>query len=213
MQQTVAPSISARKVGLLALLAASDGPIVGITRLQKLLFLMWKRLDRVSPDRKLTLDFDFHPERYGPADFGVYSDLDFLAAMGHIARTNGAPTPEELISGDGNGESPTVEEATENEAAFDYLMRDEEDLVGLAAAERNEQAFQITEHGRRLLERLAASESETQSHLVEAIRTAASETLRLYGHWPLSRLLRFVYSEYPEMTTASEIRERVLPTY
>ena len=210
MQTGPSPSVSARKVGILALLAASDRPVVGITRLQKLLFLMWKRLQRVSPGRPVVLDFEFKPERYGPADFQVYSDLDFLAAMRHIARGRGLPTPEELISEGSGAGLPSMEEATEDDVSFDYLMSDESDLVDLAAAERREEEFDLTDQGSQLLEQLGASGTEAQRRLVQAIRQAAAETIRLFGHWPLQRLLRYVYSEYPEMTTASEIRERVL---
>ena len=68
-------AISVRKLALLALLDAPDErgrpgiPIVGVTRLQKLLFLMWQGLPRISPTRDIRLDLAFRPEKFGPADF------------------------------------------------------------------------------------------------------------------------------------------------
>lgn len=85
--------IPARKLALLMILRAPDSkgrsarPISGITRLQMLLFLVWTKVGRVSQSREINIDFDYHPQRYGPADTGLYADLEFLVALGHISRS------------------------------------------------------------------------------------------------------------------------------
>src|SRR5206468_3775204 len=90
--RVVAKGIGVRKLSILLLLRAPDSrgrenqPITGMTRLQKLLFLISTRVPRMSPDRPLHFDMQFVPNRFGPADMGLYQDLDFLETLGHIKR-------------------------------------------------------------------------------------------------------------------------------
>jgi hypothetical protein len=204
--------VSIRKLAVLALLAAQDDkgkpaqPIVGITRLQKLLFLTWVRLPKTSANREIDVDFAFSPERYGPADVRLYPDLDFLVTLGHVARSHSGSLEQFL----GAGAALATEEATEAALTFSYLMDSERDGADLAAAENAEEAFAITPLGLRLLRHLVSDVQKKDRALAESVIGAANEVRSKYGAWPLARLLKYVYSEYPEMTTASEIRERVL---
>ena len=206
--------ISVRKLALLALLDAPDErgrtavPLVGVTRLQKLLFLMWSGLPRISPTRHIRLDLAFRPEKFGPADFDLYPDLDFLVALGHISRGSSAyvsQTDRLPVSDRGD-----VADATERELSYEYLMGDESQGGSLAVAEGTEDQYAITETGRMLLARILSTADGPTRAVCEKIVEAARATRSHYGSWPLQRLLRFVYTEYPEMTTASEIRDRVL---
>ncbi len=206
-------TLSVRKFAILALLEGRGGdgsqmiPVVGITRLQKLLFLLSTRLPpRVSADRELRFDLDYQPQKFGPADFGLYQDLDFLVAIGHVSR---APVSAESGAPSGNWR-PTVEEATEQRLSFAYLMGDEDEAASLAVAEGEEEQFDLTETGRRLVSTLVDASSPATRPLLEQIRRDANDVRRKFGNWPLERLLRYVYSEFPEMTTASVIKERVL---
>jgi hypothetical protein len=202
------PSVSLRKLAVLSLLEAGDAKgrprqsINGITRLQKLLFLTWTRLPRTSPDRQIQFDMGFTPERFGPADLDLYPDLDFLIALGHIEKN-----PREGVASPGG---PGIEEATERALSFAYLMGDEEDAGLLAEVEELDEAYSITDQGMTILHQILGQVAGPAKVVTGKVVTATKDVRREYGDWALQRLLRYVYSEYPEMTTASEIRERVL---
>jgi len=232
--------ISARKLALLLLLRASDSkgqagqPIVGITRLQKLTFLIWKRLPRTSPRRDIMVldDFSYSAQKFGPADSELYADLDFLVALGHIRRASEIPdalvakvestesaqlTLDDLLSTVGNTEEgseasdrPGYVTATDDALNFDYLMGDEEPAADLAAGERTDDWFAITDSGLRLLNELSMRLEPADARAFDGIATVAAEVRVNYGDWPLQRLLRHVYTQYPEMTGESEIRARIL---
>jgi hypothetical protein len=200
------PEISIRKLAILAILAAPDergvraAPVLGTTRLQKLIFLLDRALPKVSSDRLLKIDLSFEPHRFGPADLKLYQDLEFMEALGHISRT---PTQEA-------GERPGPEESTENSLSFGYLMGDDEEAGLLAEAENEVAQYSITPSGLELLDRLVDGAEGRARALCLQVLTEAEAVKKRYGAWPLQRLLRYVYSRYPELTTASEIRERVL---
>ena len=181
----------------------SGRPIAGSTRLQKLVFLVQQRLVGVSESRDLRVDFAFRPNRFGPADTYLYPDLEFLVALEYVLRRpaddNSSPTRE-----------PELEEMTERELSFAYLMGSEDRAVDLAAAENIEEEFLITDRGRKFLTQLEVQLDTRDLALFRSLRSTAEEIRRKYGDWPLDRLLRYVYTEYPEYTTASEIRRRVL---
>ncbi len=99
---------------------------------------------------------------------------------------------------------------TERELSFAYLMGSEDRAVDLAAAENIEEEFLITDRGRKFLTQLEVQLDTRDLALFRSLRSTAEEIRRKYGDWPLDRLLRYVYTEYPEYTTASEIRRRVL---
>ncbi|MGD0018250.1 MAG: hypothetical protein ABSD62_03270 [Candidatus Limnocylindrales bacterium] len=210
-------AISVRKLALLALLDAPDepgkpgAPIVGVTRLQKLLFLMWKGLPHISPTRDIRLDLIFRPEKFGPADFDLYPDLDFLVTLGHVSRR---PRPHPgRIERQPVSDRADVADATERELSYTYLIGDESEGGSLAIAEGTEDEYSITPTGRKLLARILSSVDGPGKAVCEKVVAAARATRLQYGPWPLQRLLRYVYTEYPDMTTGSEIRERVLGQY
>jgi len=62
---------------------AGDGePIEGRTRLQKLVFLMQKRLEEAGEDPLQSDDYEFIPYDYGPFSKELYDDLDETIARG-----------------------------------------------------------------------------------------------------------------------------------
>jgi hypothetical protein len=176
-----------------------------MTRLQKLLFLVSQELGRVSLDRQLEVDFSFVPERFGPADTKLYADLDLLVALKHVKRLPDDESAESV--------SPSVEEATEDELSFEYLMGDEEVARDYAGVEKTEVSFIITDSGADLLKRMERDIKGKDLDLYSQLANSATEVRAQYGDWPLQKLLRFVYSKYPDMTTSSEIRGRVLGKY
>lgn len=199
------PTVSVRKLSILALLAAPNdtgrpnAPVVGTTRLQKLLFLAERSLPKISGDRLIRFDFRFEPYRYGPADLHLYQDLEFLLSLGHVsnvrARMSGSSIPEE---------------ASERALSFAYLMGDEDDAELFAEVEGETATWEITSSGERVLQGILAGVEGRARATCDTVVEAMGEAKRAYGSWPLAKLLRYVYSTYPELTTSSEIRDRVL---
>ncbi len=170
----------------------SEG-IGGITRLQKLLFLLQQ-----EHGLKLSGEgFEFSAYKAGPYSSKLYDDLEFLENLGLI-------------------ETEVVGEATEPEVAeVDGLIFEE--LIGVQADTApgtpstrldtadayEERCFTLSEKGRERVEELLGSGD--YEPVVDGIRKIKSK----YGNHSLSDLLYHVYTKYPEMTTESEIKDRV----
>lgn len=169
---------------LLELLAASGvrgagTPIVGTTRLQKLLFLV-EHEEGVQVTEGV--DFDFTPYKFGPVSKEIYDDLTKLENLDYISSE---PLAE-----------PTSVERDEFGFSFEGLMGDEESTESF-----EEKRYKITNKGKEWLANRRLSGPE-----VEKIRKVKGK----FGSLSLSDLLHHVYTRYPDMTTASEIKERVL---
>lgn len=166
----------------------------GIARLQKFLFLLQREHDlKPSGD-----GFEFVAYKAGPYSSKLYDDLEFLENLGFI-------------------EAEVAGEATEPEVAeVDGLIFEE--LIGVQADKSpgtpskrldtadayDERRFTLSEKGRKRVEELLGSGS--YEPVVDGIRKIKSK----YGNHSLSDLLYYVYTIYPEMTTESEIKEKVL---
>jgi hypothetical protein len=207
-----ASSVSVRKLSILALLAAPDSrgrvgqPILGITRLQKLVFLVSKRLGRTSPSRELAIDFSFVPEKFGPADLSLYPDLEFLEALGHVERR---PKDDDLFSGSSTiGPSPS--DSSESALSFEYLMGDEAGVADLSLAEEQAEQYRLTDKGTRALNQIISALDGRSKQAGLQVVSEAQRVRAEFGDMPLQRLLGYVYRTYPEMTTMSTIRDRVL---
>ncbi len=165
-----------------------DG-IGGITRLQKLLFLLEKEENLKPAGDK----FEFTPYKAGPYSARLYDDLEFLENLGLV-------------------ESEIVSEATDEEAVevdqlnFDDLIdgNDQSGESSRAADAYEERRFRLTEDGLRRVQDLL-HKGDLQP-VAEGIRKVKSR----FGNHSLSDLLYYVYTKYPEMTVESEIRDKVL---
>ncbi len=162
----------------------SGDHVNGITRLQKLLYLL-EQEEHIRPSGP---GFDFEPYRAGPYSPALYDDLEILENLGLIASEVTAESVEE--------EEPEIDRLN-----FDQLMGGEDDKAADAFEERK---FYLTQAGRmRIAAIINAGEYKP---VCDGIRKIKS----LYGHYSLHDLLHFVYTRYPEMTTESKIREQVL---
>lgn len=186
--------ISSRDIVLLLLGLSPGGTTTeglgGITRLQKLLFLL-EREEQIIPAGNT---FQFTAYKAGPYSSRLYDDLEFLENLGLV-------------------ESEIVSEATEPEAAeveemtFDDLVSDghsvpEENMKAADAYE--EHRFAITSRGLAKVEKLV--ENREFKPAVDAIRAVKSR----FGRYSLSDLLYYVYTKYPDMALESEIKDKVL---
>jgi uncharacterized protein YwgA len=171
----------------------SDG-IGGITRLQKFLYLL-EQENGISPAGD---GFQFAAYKAGPYSSKLYDDIEFLGNLGYL-------------------ESEAVAEATDAEAAevdvldFEELMGDasddpedsKTDAFGAADA-YEERKFRLTKLGVERIKKLL--EHKEYTPVVEAIKSMKGK----YGKYSLNDLLYHVYTKYPDMTTESEIKDKVL---
>ena len=167
--------------------AATGGvasPVVGITRLEKLLFLA--KIEE-SFLRNVTEEQDFHfiPFRMGPWTQEVYDEIDFLESIGLLEKKE-------------RGEVSVEDEAHNNELFSDLLL----DKYQSDAFSRNEatDSFQLTEDGRK-------KASEIWLRLSDEERQKLIRLKRKFNNMNLRQFLRYVYAKYPEYTEASEIKE------
>lgn len=172
--------------------AVADG-INGITRLQKFLYLL-EREENIKPEGS---GFEFIPYKAGPYSSKLYDDLEFLENIG-------------LLASEVAGEA-TEEEAVEVDISFDELMGECSDTVdgtpsnALPTADAyEERIFRLTDEGKEKVKRLI--QRSEYKPVVDGIRRVKSR----FGRYSLNDLLHYVYTRYGEMTTESEIKEKVL---
>lgn len=182
-------------------IGTSHGSISGMTRLQKLLFLL-EREGRIKPTNE---GFEFEPYKAGPYSPRLYDDLELLENLGLIRSEAVAGLMTEAT--DPTPGSGTWTEAVDlNHVTFEELMGGFEELEGGSRAidSFEERKFALTEKGRERVEALL--QNGDLKSLTDGIRRVKSQ----FSRYSLRDLLRYVYEKYPEMTTESEIVDKVL---
>lgn len=168
-------------------------PIQGRTLLQKIVFLFRKEiLPHWSKDEAMTQEDIplFEPDRFGPFSKGVLDDIEFLVNLGFVDK--------QLIS-----EAATAEEASEYEDwSVDSRAAGHSETPGLEEYAR--ETFVLSELGRRFVEeRLLGRLSSSQLSSLEMLKRNCTRA-------SLQDVLHYVYTKYPEYTSASQIRDKVL---
>ena len=151
----------------------------GITRLEKLIFL----LEKEGGAGEIKEKFEFSPHNFGPFSAEVYNAKDFLRGIGLI-----------------NEESQPLASyyAGAAEMAIQNLTDDaEEELPSEAVA--HEKVFELTDLGRKAASNLRSDLQKHWPQLVQGIDRVVSK----YGDLPLNQIIRYVYQRYPETTTKS----------
>jgi uncharacterized protein YwgA len=177
--------IDNRKDFLLLLLAAHGGqedaePVVGVTRLQKYLFLLqqehdWNGRFHVSDP------YEFEAYDYGPFDAQLYDDLVMLENAGLIDTSSAGP-------------EPSAENNESRRRDFDWATVDRE--LAPWESEDQIQRYALTDRGRKFASRYELS-AEDEAVLAD-----------LKGTWnqrPLQALLRWLYHNYPEWATNTRL--------
>lgn len=227
METGVRKQISARKLTILLLLAASDTknkatqPILGTTRMQKLVFLVSEKTHLALKDSTyFGFDFKYEAEKFGPADLDLYQDLDFLRTMrlitwdtGELIEPSPEPSLEFMVAPSTITPTLLPEEKEESELSFEYLMGVEPlELLVADAETEGERQYMITKNGLTLLDRLQSSSKGRQKEQFETLKKACEEVRLEYSDWSLKRLLKYVYENYSHLTTKSTILERIKGT-
>ncbi len=165
-------------------------PIVGRTRLVKMLFLFreeamphFQRGTEISDE-----DFyKFFPWSFGPFSRDVYDDLEFFILRGFIQSSDAE-------------EEALPESAAEWEA---WLSSSHSDSSEEAISEYREEVFQLTPKGVTFSASLYESLSQAQRKLLRDFKQRTTAV-------PLRALLKYVYENYKDMTLKSEIKEEIL---
>jgi uncharacterized protein len=156
-------------------------PIQGTTRLQKLLFLI-EHEAKLKPTKGS--DFDFTAWKFGPVSKELYDDLEKLENLGLLES--------EPVS------QPSTTELDEYGLSFDDLMGEEETQSRDSFEEKK---YRLSEKGLEWVR-----EHELHTEAFDKIRKIKEK----YGALSLQDLLHYVYTKFPDMTTASEIKGKVL---
>jgi uncharacterized protein YwgA len=201
-QEISMPTIGAREL-LLLLIGLDDSTIPsglgGITRIQKLLFLLESE-EHIHPAGD---GFHFEAYKAGPYSPRIYDDLEFLENLDYIRRS--ARNEESGISTEASDP-----EKAEVDLTFDQLMGPEDvmassaDEIAPTADSYEESRYCLTEKGKRRVEQLLANKD--YKPFIDGIRKVKSR----FSKYSLNDLLYYVYTRHPEMTTESEIKEKVL---
>lgn len=184
-------------------------PITGITRLQKLLYILKreKNIEEISRNY-----FTFEPYKFGPYARQLYDDIAFLENLGFLKSSGRSlqiqPSKIGTISlpslvgfGDHSASRADIEEAR---AGYDYQIGDDPDTV--REEDLQEKVFKLTPKGAnaaiKILQQIPSGESK-------ALQAKLTEVKHFYGAMTLRRLLNYIYRRYPESAVASEIIDKV----
>jgi uncharacterized protein YwgA len=127
-------------------------------------------------------DYEFEPKDYGPCSEEIYDDVEMLKDA-RILQTDTQPADTELENVDLSESAIEVDDVT--------------------APTNKATVFQLTEKGMTIGSKLFQALSKTEQEKLSWLKT-------LYNSRPISEVLRYVYTRYPETTTRSTIREEVL---
>jgi hypothetical protein len=165
-------------------------PIVGKTRLIKMLFLFKKEaLDHFCRGTEISDEnfYEFFPWNFGPFSSQVYDDLVFFDLRGFI---ESSAAPQESL--------PESEEEWEK-----WLDESGTSRIPPEVDSYEEETFLLTDTGIRFTKEIYDSLSESQKKLLREFKSRLCAA-------PLRAILRYVYKTYPEEIAKSTIKEEVL---
>lgn len=165
-------------------------PILGRTRLMKLVYLFYKELasdlpsfETISGDKQ----HEFRPYHFGPFSKDVFDDIQFLWNANLIdEQTGGELSMAEFSESRLFYDEVLIERIESQEATEDY----------------SEPIFKLSEKGVAFSERL-------YNLLQPRERKALQEFKARFNALPLATLLRYVYMNYPESAAESRIRNSI----
>ena len=162
-------------------------PIEGITRLDKILYLLSESSEFKQIVNK---GYTFEADRFGPFAPEIFDDMAALKQEG-IIRVVSAREPRNKIE--------TVDEETVEQVLDEDKAKEKNVTWKTYPVER----YELTERGLQIGSLLYNGLAENQRMKLEEMKED-------FGKMNLKSLLHYVYSKYPRMTEKSEIREKVL---
>jgi uncharacterized protein YwgA len=157
-------------------------PIDGITRLQKLMFLLQQGLGPKKLVKMANQGLKFTPYKMGPYAESLQGDIDELLSVG-LVRTERLRY---LIMDDGDAE--------EHEIELDEGGKKRKVVESLK--------YRLTDNGMK-------AGKELWENIDEKSREELAKFKSFFGSLSLRQLLIYVYEKYPKMTGESEIRREL----
>ena len=154
----------------------------GVTRLEKLLFLLQKETDFEGIDSF----YHFSPHNFGPFSKEVYEALEFLESCDLISVKERVYNSRYATV----GELLLLQEISEQDVSEDATNED------LAATEK---LFFLTGNGNKVAEKLQEAINNRRPNDIKNLYGIISR----YGILPLNQLIRYVYKKYPQMVVKS----------
>ncbi len=169
--------------------------LAGVTRLEKLLFLLQKE----TGFEKMDSFYEFTAHNYGPFSKEVYEALDFLEGCeliqvnervhsSHYANVGEILLLQEIAN---VGEIRLLQEISEEGEAEEVTT---DNAIGVT-----EKLFTLTENGHKVAQKLRETIEKRRPKDIDGLKSI----VRRYGKLPLNQLIRYVYRQYPEMTVKS----------
>ena len=155
-------------------------PIKGITRLQKMLFLL---VQETEIGKKFDEKLSFQAYKYGPFSSELYDSIDFLKEM-------------ELIEIRHQKYDALTQKIEELEYEEDYGYVEEESESDTI------EVFELGDVGKAMAEDIFEELDKNQRNELEDIK-------KVVNSLPYLELIRFVYTKYPDYAKVSEIKEKV----
>jgi uncharacterized protein len=152
------------------------GELAGITRLEKLLFL----LEKETRFEGIALLFVFKAHNFGPFSKEVYEAVDFLESCRLVGVREKAHT--------------TIYTRLDEAKLLSEISELEEDPEEAGIVK--ERIFALTEDGRKVATKIRSMVRREDAEAVDKI-------IQRYGLLPLSQLIRYVYHQYKDMTVNS----------
>jgi hypothetical protein len=163
-----------------------NGRLEGITRLEKLIFLLERETGIGS---LLTESADFTAYHFGPFSPKIYQEVETLAAAGIILDST---TPADTIA-DSWERFTAIDTIREAPSEDPYVIRN----------------FVLTPRGERYYKAIA-------SHLPQTAIDELAAFKDRFANIPLRKLIKYVYAKYPTFTERSLIKDDILgppPSY
>lgn len=159
--------------------------IEGITRLEKMLFLLEVDQGLLSKATKPD-SFNFVPFKMGPWSQDVYDELDFLDSLDLIERTDAGTIQEEDI--------------VHNDELFDSLTLDKYQKNEAALFDKETEKFSLSQEGIFIAKKIWAQLDESEREKIQMLK-------KKFNRMNLSQFLRYVYKKYPQYASRSEIKD------
>jgi hypothetical protein len=157
----------------------------GVTRLEKLIYVLDSESEFRQLAREPTEDLNFRPFHYGPYSEKIYDAVELLVAIG-LVQERRTPTASGL------------------DMAEELRGLEDLDVGAILGPDPDEpyveRSFELSEKGRYVARILLERVGPDAVAQVSAIKDA-------YGAMPLRQLLRRVYRDHPQMTTRSRIKD------
>ncbi len=169
----------------LVLLLLKDGSVIGITRMQKLIFLMIKEGGFGKLVKGNSDPFKYEAWRMGPFSSELFDEIEMLEGMSLV---NVEPCNQKIS-----------EDVLEERKIIDAFSNRNADITDSEANKR----FSLSEKGEIISNKLFDTlESKYRNYLEK-------KTWNYYKHIPLFDLLNYVYKNYEGYTHNSEIKNNL----